>query len=169
MSTINDFLKSGVVFTPAVVGYLIDGNRILLGIRKKVSLGLGENLVAGIGGKFEQDDKNPDNTLDREVYEEIGVEVLEKNDFGCVKFIFEHKPLDSKWNQSVDIYLITKWSGEPKETESIKPIWFNIKEIPWEKMWADNKIWLPKVLAGERINATFLHDSDNSVKEYRFE
>ncbi len=40
-----------VTFTPSVVGYLREGGRVCLGVRKKVSLGLGENLVAGIGGR----------------------------------------------------------------------------------------------------------------------
>ncbi|GIW62871.1 MAG: hypothetical protein KatS3mg090_0697 [Patescibacteria group bacterium] len=40
--------------TLAVVGYLVKKDEVFLGIRKKVSLGLGKNLISGIGGKLEQ-------------------------------------------------------------------------------------------------------------------
>jgi hypothetical protein len=28
----------------------------------------------------------------------------------------------------------------------MKPEWFNIKNIPYDKMWEDDKIWLPEIL-----------------------
>src|SRR5512135_2384566 len=155
MKAIDQFLTS-VTFTPAVVGYLRDNNRVCLGIRKKVSSGLGENLIAGIGGKvgdsLELRNETPANAMDREASEEIRVKVLEKREMGRVRFIFSHKPLDSKWNQDVIIYSITKWEGTPSETESIKPVWFEIGELPWERMWKDNEYWLPKVLSGQQVN-----------------
>jgi len=172
MKKIDKFLTS-VTFTPAVVGYLRDGGRVCLGVRKKVSSGLGENLIAGIGGKvgdsLEIQNETSDKAMDREVSEEIGVKVLEKQQMGRVRFIFSHKPPDSKWNQDVMIYSITRWEGMPAETESIKPMWFDIGEIPWERMWADNEYWLPKVLSGQRVEAIFLYSGDNKVVEYRFD
>jgi len=172
MKKIDKFLTS-VTFTPAVVGYLRDGGRVCLGVRKKVSSGLGENLIAGIGGKvgdsLEIQNETSGKAMDREVSEEIGVKVLEKQQMGRVRFIFSHKPPDSKWNQDVMIYSITRWEGMPSETESIKPMWFDIGEIPWERMWADNEYWLPKVLSGQRVDAIFLYSDDNKVVEYRFD
>ena len=168
---IDKFLAS-VTFTPAVVGYLRDGDRVCLGIRKKVSSGLGENLIAGIGGKvgdsLEIRNETPASAMDREALEEIGVDILEKQEMGRVRFVFSHKPPDSKWNQDVTIYSVTKWQGMPSETESIKPVWFDLGELPWERMWADNEYWLPKVLSGQRVDAVFLYRDDNKVAEYRF-
>ncbi len=166
------FLTS-VVFTPAVVGFLRDGNKICLGVRKKVSSGLGKDLIAGIGGKvgdsMEIQNETSDHAIDREVREEIGVKVLKKQQMGRVRFMFAHKPPDSQWNQDVTIYSITKWEGIPSETESIKPIWFDRGAIPWERMWVDNEYWLPKILAGQRVDAIFLFNDDNKIAEYRFE
>src|SRR3989344_9508949 len=162
-----------VTFTPAVVGYLRDGDKACLGVRKKVSYGLGENLVAGIGGKVgdapEIQNETPEETIDREAYEEIRVKVKEKQCMGRVRFIFAHKPPDSKWNQDVKIYSITKWEETPTETESTKPVWFNISDIPWGRMWEDNEHWLPRVLAGQIVNAIFLFSGDNKVAEFRFD
>jgi 8-oxo-dGTP diphosphatase len=172
MKTIDEFLAL-VTFTPAVVGYLQDGSRVCLGIRKKVSSGLGENLIAGVGGKvgdsLEIQNETPDRAMDRETREEIGVKVLEKQEMGRVRFMFSHKPPDSPWNQEVTIYSITKWEGTPSETESIQPMWFDIGALPWERMWADNEHWLPKVLSGQQVNAVFLFGGDNEIAEYRFE
>lgn len=168
-----DTLLATVTLTSAVVGFLKDGNRVCLGIRKRVSSGLGENLIAGIGGKVGDSlalqHESSDDAMDREASEEIGVKVLEKQRMGRVRFIFSHKPPDSKWNQDVSIYSITKWEGVPSETESIKPMWFEMDKIPWERMWADNEYWLPKVLSGQHVDAVFLFRDDNEVAEYRFE
>jgi ADP-ribose pyrophosphatase YjhB (NUDIX family) len=175
MSEIDRHL-SEVTFTSAVVGYLRGGDKVLLGERKKVSSGLGQNLIAGIGGKVgdspEIQDETPDQAMDREANEEIGGEnglkVIEKTNKGRVRFIFAHKAPDSKWNQDVLIYEITKWEGEPTETESTKPMWFDKNEIPWEKMWEDNEKWLPLVLSGEQVDAIFLFSGDNKIAEFRF-
>lgn len=162
-----------VTFTTAVVGLLREGNKVCLGVRKVVSGGLGENLIAGIGGKVgdasEIKDETSDEAMDREVGEEVGVKVLEKQHMGRVRFIFSHKAPDSKWNQDVSIYLITKWAGTPTETESTKPEWFDANRIPWERMWEDNEHWIPKVLAGQMVNAIFLFSGDNKIEEYRFD
>jgi len=162
-----------VTFTPAVVGYLRDGDKVCLGVRKKVSHGLGENLIAGIGGKVgdtpEIQNETPEEAIDREANEEIGVKVMEKQYRGRVRFIFSHKPPDSKWNNDVKVYSITGWKGSPTETESTKPLWFSINDIPWKNMWEDNEHWLPKVLAGQLVNAIFLYSDDNKVAEFRFE
>ena len=154
-------------FTSAVVGYLRGGSRVLLGERVKVSSGLGQNLIAGIGGKVgdseEIKSETPEQAMDREVDEEVKVKVLEKTRKGRVRFIFMHKAPDSKWNQDVEIYEITKWEGEPTETESTKPVWFDEDEIPWEKMWEDNQHWLPLVLEGKTVDAIFLFSGDNTI------
>lgn len=171
-SEIDKYLGT-VVFTPAVVGYLIDGNRVCLGVRKKVSGGLGQDLIAGIGGKVGDEpefaNETSDEAMDREAKEEIGVAIREKKRMGRVRFLFSHKTPDSKWNQEVVIYQITKWDGSPEETESTIPAWFDKGQIPWNQMWEDNEHWLPKVLAGQIVNAIFLYSDDKRIAEYRFE
>lgn len=164
---------TGVTFTPAVVGILTDGRRVCLGVRKAVSGGLGQNLIAGIGGKVgdaaEFENETPEQAMDREALEEIGVKVTEKQRMGRVRFMFSHKAPDSKWNQDVDIYVVIKWEGTPTETESTKPEWIGIGAIPWDRMWEDNQHWIPKVLAGQFVNAIFLFNEDNKIAEYRFD
>lgn len=170
-SQIDKYL-SLVTFTPSVVGYLQNSNQVLLGVRKKVSLGLGQNLIAGIGGKIgdkpENKGETPSEAMDREAEEEIGIKIIKKQSMGRVRFIFTHKDPNSQWNQNVQIFSISKWTGTPIETESTQPAWFNINQIPWNQMWQDNKIWLPKTLSGQPVDAIFLFSDDNKLSDYEF-
>lgn len=38
----------------------------------------------------------------------------------------------------VNIYQILNYSGEPIETDEMKAEWFNVDEMPFEKMWPDD-------------------------------
>jgi 8-oxo-dGTP diphosphatase len=166
----NNSLTEGVVFTPAVVCYLVRDGKVLLGLRKRVSWGMGENLIAGIGGKVGDKAEFSNETclgaLGREVIEEIGVKIGRVKEAGEVKFIFPHKP---RWNQDVYVYVVETWDGEPTETEDIAPMWFDVLSLPRDRMWDDNAYWVPKVLAGGCVNATFLFDENNKVLEHILE
>lgn len=59
-----------------------------------------------------------------------------------------------------------EWIGEPKESEEMMPKWFDFKEIPFENMWSDDKIWLPKVLEGKKIRAKFWFDENSEIAKY---
>lgn len=167
METIDSYLDTKPDFVKAVVGYLIKDENLILGLRKKVSNGLGENLISGIGGKVEKGEKDEE-ALIREIDEEICVKVLEYRDMGRVRFLFPHKP---SWNQDVKIYIADEWDGEPTETEAIMPI-NSIEDkaltkanIPLDRMWDDNSYWLPHVLSGKRIDAFYLFDENSKVIE----
>lgn len=170
MEKLEDSCKQqGLVFLPAVVGFLKRESQVLLGLRKRVSQGLGQGLLSGIGGKVGDNPEFAGETFEqalvREFQEEIGVTPTKWLDMGGIRFIFPAKP---KWNQDVRIYTIHNWEGEPVESEVIKPEWFSSAELPWERMWADNKHWVPRVLSGEIIDAVFLYDSNNELSDWRF-
>lgn len=171
MVSIKQYLGSGgVVFVPAVVCYLVKDGKVLLGRRKEVSLGLGKGLISGIGGKVgdkpEFADETYEQALVRELREEIGVAARRWRKVGQIRFLFPHKP---KWNQEVTAYIVEDWEGEPQETDAIQPLWFDLGQLPAEKMWHDNQFWVPRVLAGESVQATFLYGGDGKVWEYYFE
>jgi len=143
---------------------------VLLGLRKKVSFGLGENLISGIGGKVGDlpglEKETAEEALVREVNEEINVKITKFRRVGRVRFIF---PTKAKWNQDVMVFLVEGWEGEPAETDVIKPMWFELGSLPVAQMWDDSKYWVPKVLAGGCVDATFLYDeSNNRVVESEF-
>ncbi len=168
-------------FTEAVVFYLIKGGLVILGRRLKVSNNLGHNLISGIGGKVEPEDVGQiEKTLIREFIEEIGTFVdsttgesscvfrpLKWEYRGKVTFLYPHKP--SK-DMKVEVFVITEWEGEPVETEAIRPEGpFRYEDIPYHEMWADNRLWLPNVLAGQIVNIIIMYDENGVVVEQLWE
>jgi len=141
---------------------LMRGEEILLAMKKK---GFGIGKWNGVGGKFDsQKDKNIDDTALREVEEEIGVKAVKMEKVGIFSFYFPGK---EEWNQDVHLYLINSWKGEPKESDEVFPKWFGKDNIPFDKMWDDDKIWLPKILEGKKIKGVFTFDeSGNKIKNY---
>lgn len=154
-------------FVPAVVCYLVRGSEVLLIRRKKVSLGLGENLIAGIGGKVGDSEETKQETAEeallREVQEEIGVTPLVYKKMGFVRFFWEGRP---GWNMCVKAFIVEGWDGEPQETESAEPIWFAKDKLPLDLMWEDNRHWVPKVLSGDLVDAVFIYGEDKKLSSF---
>lgn len=137
------------------VAFLLRDEQVLLGFKKR---GFGTGKLLGIGGKVE-----PGETLVaaavREVAEEIGVRVAEKDLVarGVLRFRFPAKP---SWDQDVHVFLVETWKGSPSDSAEIRPLWFSRKGIPFDEMWDDARHWLPKVLAGESVDAKFYFADD---------
>jgi 8-oxo-dGTP diphosphatase len=169
MTLIEQYLKDNPVFIPAVVGFLINQDKVLLGLRKKVSNNLGLNLISGIGGKVgdsaEIANESTEEALAREFQEETGIKIVSPQNTGRVRFIWTHKP---KWNQDVTIFIIKEWKDNPIETEAIKSEWYPINNLPKQQMWEDNLYWVPKILNGESIDAVFLYGEDEKVIDHKF-
>lgn len=168
MYDIDSYLATNPVLTPSVVGYPVKGKRVLLGLRKKVSGGLGPDLIAGIGGKVgdcpELAGETNEQALLREVWEEIRISVLVYKPMGTIIFLFPHKP---KWNQLTGVYLIEKWLGIPEETEAMRPQWFRQRNLPVDTMWDDNRYWVPRVLEGKQVEGIFMFDEQSRVIQNR--
>lgn len=131
---------------------------VLLGFKK---VGFGSGKYAGIGGKVE-----PGETLEsaakREVEEEIGVTISDGSIqyMGKVTFLFPYK---TEWTQEVSIFLVSKWQGEPKESDEMRPFWFALDRVPYEAMWQDARHWMPLILQGNRIQSTISFRNDNET------
>lgn len=156
-----------VTFIPTVVAYLIDSEgHVTLGLRKTE---LGNGFLSGIGGKIGDSEDTVNETADealvRELQEELGIVPIKFQPYGLVRFLYPHKPTK---NMQTIPYLITSWEGEPRESDSIIPMRFNLKKVPFDRMWKDNKIWLPRVLEKETIFCDILYNSDNQVQKYSF-
>ena len=60
----------------------------------------------------------------------------------------------------VSVFTTAEWTGEAAETREIRPEWFAVADLPLTRMWDDARYWLPRVLAGERLSATFSYAAD---------
>jgi len=119
--------------------------------------GFGVGKYNGIGGKIEKDE-TPEDAMIRETQEEILVTPTNYEQVGIIEFDEYYKA--KKENVVFYLYMVYDWKGEPQETEEMNPSWFNINEIPYDKMFPDDKYWLPLVLEGKKIKAYFEFDEN---------
>jgi len=133
-------------------------SEICLAMKKR---GFGVNRWNGVGGKVEKDE-SIDGAVERETSEEIGVEIIQKNKVAELSFFFPHNPM---WNQKVHVYFSETWNGEPNESEEMKPQWFPVQDVPFDDMWPDDEFWVPQVLSGKLIKASFVFGERDVIQE----
>lgn len=145
---------------PTTLCLLMRENKILLAMKKR---GFGSGKWNGVGGKV-SDDESVEEAALREVEEEIGVKA-DPDDLisaGSIRFYFAENP---EFDQHMHVFILKNWRGEPTETEEVKPAWYGFSEIPYEAMWIDDKFWLPRVLGGKRIDASFYFREGGKILE----
>ena len=144
----------------ATLFLLIDkhDNKILLGMKKK---GFGAGKFNGFGGKVEAGEDVKSAAI-RELREESSILVEPQDTIKVAEldFLFPHQ---EDWNQTVHIFVSHRWNGNPVESDEMVPKWFSLSEIPFDKMWPDDKHWLPKVLSGEKVHGSFTFGRDDGV------
>ncbi|HNY35936.1 MAG TPA: 8-oxo-dGTP diphosphatase [Candidatus Pacearchaeota archaeon] len=131
---------------------------ILLGMKKR---GFGEGRWNGFGGKVEEGETIIEAAI-REMKEESGLKVEELEEKGILLFKF----LDTGKFLEVHVFDVLKYSGEMTETEEMNPKWFNVEEIPFEKMWADDIYWMPLFLNGDKFNGEFVFEDNDKLLNY---
>jgi len=130
--------------------------QILLGMKKT---GFGRGKYNGFGGKLEVGE-TPLVGAVRELAEECGIvaEAADLRPAGELLFIF---PANPELNHDVHLYVLHKWQGEPQEMQEMKPVWFDVAEIPYAEMWAGDCYWLPAVLKGKKVNGKVVFSDNN--------
>jgi mutator protein MutT len=143
----------------ATLCFPVRGNEVLLAMKKR---GFGVNRWNGAGGKL-KDNETIEEAMVRETEEEIMVTPTNYHQVAQLDFYFAEKP---EWNQKVFVYFASAWRGTPTETEEMAPQWFNQKTLPLDKMWSDDQYWLPRVLAGEKLEAEFLFGENDILLDH---
>lgn len=138
-------------------------NKILLAMKKR---GFGEGKYNGVGGKLDEGE-TPEEAMIREANEEIGIIPTEYYKVGVMDFMECFK--GNQENLIFHLYVATKWDNEPIETEEMKPEWFDVDKIPYNKMFEDDKYWIPYVLEGKKINGFFEFDEKWNLISHKIE
>lgn len=159
-------IQSTLIPTPTspklmTICFLIEDGHVLLGFKKR---GFGSGRWNGFGGKVHVDQgETIEQGAIREMHEEAGVVIDQKNleNRGKITFKFQEK------EQPLEVHLFVAKShvGEPKESEEMRPMWFNLNQVPYKSMWVDDEFWLPQLLAGKSVDGYFLFAGESTIVE----
>lgn len=146
----------------ATLCFLLRDNEILLAMKKR---GFAVGKWNGMGGKEKPEDTNIEATAKRETFEEALVKPRKLKKVAVLSF--HHSSTEDEWGQQVTVFLTHNWIGTPTETEEMAPKWFKTSEIPYDTMWEDDVLWLPKVLNGKILEGDFIFDENQKMLEYK--
>ena len=136
------------------LGFIVGSDQVLLGYKKR---GFGERKWNGFGGKLHEGETLEEGII-RETEEECGLYIRKPEKRAYLEFYFE----DGKVMEG-HVFLIKEFSGEPVETDEMKPQWFKVNDIPYDDMWEDDRFWLPQFLEGKQIRAQFHFDLNDRM------
>ena len=146
-----------VEWEPNVVAnlvFLTRDEQVLL-IHKKTGFGAGK--INGPGGKLEPGETALESAI-REVQEELLITPGTLQEMGVLHFDFVEG-----LRLHCTVFHGTEFEGTPTETREARPEWFRIDQVPYDRMWADDRHWLPQMLAGETFRAWFRFDGEEMV------
>jgi 8-oxo-dGTP diphosphatase len=139
--------------------FITRGEEVLL-IHKKTGLGAGK--INGPGGKLEHGETAEEAAI-REVQEELHVTPRKLREMGDLHFDF----VDGL-KLYCTVFKSEEFDGDPTETREAKPEWFHFDDIPYERMWADDRYWLPEMLQGKAFRAWFRFDGEQMLSREVF-
>lgn len=142
--------------------FLRKDNDVLLAMKKR---GFGKGKWNGAGGKPDTNETIEETAI-RECAEEISVTPRSLGKVAVLNFYFPAEKAALGFNQQAHVFFCDEWDGEPVESEEMRPQWFAKDAIPYNEMWADDAYWLPRVLAGEQIEADFYFNDDDGVASF---
>ena len=132
--------------------------KILLGMKKK---GFGKGRWNGFGGKVESGETIEEAAY-REMLEESGVVVSKLEKMGVIEFRFRGKPFFVEMH----VFRTSSFEGTPKESDEMRPEWFDINAMPYEEMWSADRFWFPVFLEGAPFTAKVFFDENDQVTEH---
>jgi len=131
--------------------------KVCLAMKKR---GFGVGMWNGSGGKPQEVESVSQASI-REVEEELGVKVIQMAKYAEIDFILQKEETLVKMHA----FLVTDWQGELQETEEMKPEWFDIENIPYDKMWQADRQWLPLIFSGKKIKACYTYACEGGEVE----
>jgi ADP-ribose pyrophosphatase len=139
-----------------VITYVTDKatNRLLMIEKKR---GLGEGYLNAPGGHIELEE-TAEEAARRETKEETGLEVSNLEYRGLLRFNFKEGIREIGY-----VYFTSTFSGELKECDEARPFWQDLSDIPFDRMWEDDRLWVQRALDGEKFNAYFVFDDKKMI------
>lgn len=158
MNTVTMYFPEKKILTLCLI---IQPPRILLDLKKK---GFGAGWYNGFGGKVE-DGEDIAVAAKREVVEEVGIEPLDMVRRGLLNFNSASWPTPLE----VHIFSASRFSSKPQENQEMRPEWFTVEALPFDRMWPNDKYWWPYLLAGKNFRGHCLFGENHTLLKYHFE
>ena len=142
-------------YEQATLLFIMEEQKVLL-IHKLT--GLGKGKINGPGGRLEAGE-TPLQAAVREVEEELLVTPIAPEARGRLRFQFT-----GGYSLECFVFSSTEYTGVPTETHEARPEWFAQVALPLERMWADDKYWLPQMVDGAAwFEGEFIFDDDTML------
>ena len=138
----------------ATLLFVIRDGQVLL-IHKKRGLGAGK--INGPGGRIEPGESAKECAV-RELQEELRITPTGVQFAGRLHFQFT-----DGFSIRGEVFTATGYEGTPTETDEAVPMWFSTDELPFDRMWADDRVWMPLLLAGKRFEGRFIFEGDRML------
>lgn len=146
--------ESWVPVVPATLMFVIRDGQVLLIVKKR---GLGAGKINGPGGKIDPGE-TPLDCVIRETQEELEITPLNPIKLGELWFSMGEIP-----DILCHVYRSDDFTGTPTETEEAIPLWSDVNKIPYTQMWADDRLWLPLLLAGTPFLGRFVFEGETLI------
>lgn len=127
---------------------------VLLIIKKR---GLGAGKINAPGGRIEPGE-TPEQAAVRETQEETGVTPSGLKQAGVLDFVFA-----DGYSLACTVFTASDCTGRLIETEEAVPFWSRETAIPYDRMWVDDGIWLPRMLSEIPFACRFIFDGDRML------
>jgi 8-oxo-dGTP diphosphatase len=138
----------------ATLLFVVQNRRILL-IEKKRGLGAGK--LNGAGGKVDPGETVLEAAI-REFEEELLATPLEPAQLGRLSFAVTEGD-----SILIHVFRATGLDGEPTETDEAVPVWADVDDMPYDRMWEDDRYWLPLLLEERAFEVRTLFDGDRML------
>ncbi|KAF7796136.1 hypothetical protein EIP86_007309 [Pleurotus ostreatoroseus] len=148
--------------------FIVQNGKILLGYKKR---GFGQGIWNGFGGKVEPQETTAQAAA-RELKEEAGIDAPLKH---CGTLFFTLEGVEYAFH--IELFVANKYTGVITESDEMRPEWYStgqepvdpeLPPIPYDKMWADDIVWMPLLLAERPFVGRADFTANNTMERWWF-